>query len=137
MRTDFTREISEVYSLASGGDPEAFAWLLAWHGWAHDIDDFIDEPGHAKAEIVDLCARGVVLTSCGFYRRHAEAIGPIIAIVAEQYRSSLTALAPMNDALRISGNQVVLIVAYIKGGAPLLRQVSDRLWPIVRQSQFA
>lgn len=136
MNPDSTRALHEAYSIASGGDPEAFAWLLAFHGWAHAIDDFVDEPGHYAAEVVDLCAAGVVITSCGFYRQHAEALGPIIAVVAEQYRSSLTATGPLKDALRISGNQVVLAVAYIKGGAALLRAVSDRLWPIVQATQL-
>lgn len=136
MKPDFTRELDTVYSLASGGDQETFAWLLAFHAWAHAIDDFVDEPGHYAAEVVDLCARGVVLTSCNFYRQHAEALGPILAIVAEQYRSSLSATDRLADALRVAGNQVVLTVAYIQGGAPLLRTVSDRLWPIVQATQL-
>lgn len=137
MKADATRALSEVYSLASGGDPEVFAWLLAFHGWAHAIDDFVDEPGHYAAEVVDLCARGVVLTSCAFYRQHAETLGPILAIVAEQYHASLAAEGALSHALRIAGNQVVLAVAYIRGGASLLRLVSERLWPIVQATQLS
>lgn len=136
MKPDATRDLVEVYCLASAGNQEAFAWLLAFHGWAHAIDDFVDESGHYAAEVVDLCARAVVLTSCGFYRQHAEALGPVLAVVAEQYRSSLSATDRLADALRVAGNQVVLTVAYIQGGAPLLRTVSDRLWPIVRATQL-
>lgn len=130
------RPLLEVYALASGGDAEAYAWLLAWHGWCHRIDDFVDEPGHYAPEVVELCAAGVVLTSVPFYRRHAEALGPVIAIVAEQYQTSLGAAGRLADALRVAGNQVVLTVAYLRGGAPLLREVSKRLWPIVQETQL-
>lgn len=135
--SDATRQILEVYAVASGGDQEAYAWLLAWHGWCHRIDDFVDEPGHYAAEVVDLCAAGVVLTSCGFYRRHAEALGPLIAIVAEQYHASLGAgTSRLGDVLRVAGNQVVLAVAYLRGGASLVRAVSEKLWPIVERTQL-
>lgn len=135
-----TRErhpLLEVYAIASGGDMDAYAWLLVFHGWAHRIDDFVDEPDHFAPEAVDLCAMGVVLTSSRFYQRHVEALAPLLGIVAEQYHASLAAKGPLADALRIAGNQVVLMVAYLKGGAALVRNVSQRLWPIVEQTQFA
>lgn len=134
---DATRQLLEVYALASGGDQDAYTWLLMWHGWCHRIDDHIDEPGHTASEVVDLCADGVLLCSSGFYRRHAEALGPALATVAEQYLASNRALGTvLADALRIAGNQVVLLVAYLTGGRPLLRAVSDRLWPIVQATQL-
>lgn len=126
----------KVYALAAGRDPEALAWLLAFHGWAHRIDDFVDGGSAFASDVVDLCAAGVVLTSSRFYQRHAEALGPIIAIVAEQYHASLTLTGSMEDALRIAGNQVVLAVAYLQGGAELLRTVSNLLWPIVQKTQL-
>lgn len=133
---DASRQIMSLYALASAGDPEAYAWLMAWHGWCHRIDDHIDEPGHDPSEVVDLCADGCVLFSSAWYGRHARALGPLVAIVAEQYRSSLGASGVLGDALRIAGNQVVLAVAYLQGGRPLLRVVSDQLWPLVRATQL-
>jgi len=130
------REGSEIYALASAGDPEAFAWLMAFHGWAHRVDDFIDEEDHARLELIDLCADAVVLCSCGFYARHANVLGPILASVAEQYRMSATVSGTLADVLRVAGNQVVLAVAYLRGGRPLLRAVSERLWKFVKETQL-
>lgn len=133
---DAQHRLSTVYAQASAGDPEAYAWLLAFHGWAHAIDDFIDQPGHESAEVVDLCSQGVVLCSSGFYRRHAEALGPVLAIVASQYHASLSAKGRLCDVLRLAGNQVVLTVAYLRGGSQLLARVSEALWPIVAATQL-
>jgi hypothetical protein len=121
--------------MASAGQPDVFAWLWAFHGWCHAIDDFIDEPRH-RHEAIDLCSAGVVLCSCPFYRRHAEVLGPVIGMVAEEYRASLSAAGVLADVLRVAGNHVVLVVAYITGGQALVRQVSDALWPIVHRTQF-
>lgn len=125
-----------VYALASGGREDAYLWLLSWHGWCHGIDDHIDEEGRPRTEVIDLCADGVVLFSAAFYRQHGDALAPLIATVAEKYRASLEAPRILADALRISGNDVVLAVAYITGGRPLVRQVSDALWPIVVSTQL-
>lgn len=129
-------QLLRVYALASGGRQEAYLWLLAWHGWCHGIDDHVDEPDRPRSNVIDLCADGVVLCSSGFYRQHADALAPLISAVAEKYRASLSAPQILADALRIAGNDVVLAIAYITGGRPLVRQVSDALWPIVQATQL-
>lgn len=126
----------QVYALASGNDPEAYAWLMAFHGWAHAIDDFVDEPGAYSAQVVDLCGAAIPLFSCGFYRRHAEALGPALAVVAAKYRASLDASRPLVDVLRLAGNDVVLTVAYLRGGQDLVANVGRLLWPIVAETQL-
>jgi hypothetical protein len=134
--SDTRDQLLRVYAAASGGNPEAYAWLLAFHGWIHRIDDFVDEPNHYAAEVVDLCADGVVILSSPFYRRHAEALGPLLCVVAEEYRASLTATGVLAHVLRVAGNHVVLGVAYLTGGRALVRQVSEALWPIVHNTQL-
>ncbi len=130
------RQLLEVYALASDGDRDAYRWLLGFHGWCHRIDDHVDED-HARPEVVDLCADGVVLCASPFFAQYSEALAPAVASVAEQYRASLEVKEPkLVDALRIAGNQVVLLVAYLRGGRPLQRQVSKRLWPIVAATQL-
>lgn len=130
--------VLHVYALASAGDQEAYAWLVAWHLWIHAIDDHVDESHRARAEVVDLCAQGVVLCSSGFYGRHAGALGPAIAVIAQKYRASLDEQGGgLRDALRIAGNDMTLLVAYLRGGAALVRQVSDALWPIVERDQLS
>lgn len=129
-------QLLRVYALASGGQQDAYLWLMAWHGWVHGIDDHVDETDRPRTEVIDLCADGVVLFSAAFYRQHGDALAPMIAAVAEKYRASLTASKVLADCLRIAGNDVVLAVAYITGGRPLVRQVSEALWPIVQATQL-
>lgn len=130
------RQLLATYALASGGQAQAYVWLLAWHGWCHAIDDHVDE-NRPQAEIVEICAAGAVLFSSSFYRLHAEALGPLVAVIAEEYRASLTTgHSRLRDALRVAGNHMVLAVAYICGGGALIHQVSQQLWPIVVATQF-
>lgn len=129
-------QLMAVYAIASGGREDAYLWLLSWHGWCHAIDDQVDEPDRPRSDVIDLCGDAVVLFSSAFYRAHAEALAPMIAAVAEKYRTSLTAWPQLADALRIAGNDVILGVAYITGGRPAVRRVSEALWPIVEATQL-
>lgn len=125
-----------IYAIASGGNQEAYSWLIAWHSWVHRIDDFIDEEGHFATEVVDLCADAFVLMGTEFYRRHYEAISPVVAMVASQYKHSLQSTGKLHDCLRIAGNQMVLLVAYLCGGRHLQDEVAKALWPIVEETQL-
>lgn len=127
--------ILRVYAIASNENPEAYQWLCAWHGWCHAIDDHVDE-GRSPREVVSLCARGAVIFSAPFYRRHAEALGPLVGIIAAQYEKSLEVSGVLADALRIAGNQMVLAVAYLTGGTDGVRRTSDALWPVVEATQL-
>jgi hypothetical protein len=133
---DLSAKIQTAYALASSGQPEAFLFLMAWHGWCHAIDDHVDERRDAR-EAVDLCADAAVLFSSVFYHRHTAQLAPVVALVAAKYRSSLkTKSGRLQDALRIAGNDMVLAVAYLTGGEPCIRRVSEVLWPIVEESQL-
>lgn len=134
--SDTTSQLLAVYATASAGDPEAYVWLVAFHGWSHRIDDHIDEQNQHAAGVVDLCRDAVVLCCSGFFRRHAATLGPLLAVVAEKYHASLSATGRLADVLRLAGNDVVLAVAYIRGGTELVRQVSEALWPIVHRTQL-
>lgn len=128
--------LREVYAMAASGLPEAESWLLAFHQWAHDCDDFVDCIERERGEAVDLMARLVPLMTCSFAQRHASVLGPVVAIVAAQYRSSLELSGVMCDVTRLAGNQVVLLVAYLTGGPCNVRRVSRALWPIVQETQI-
>lgn len=127
--------VLESYAIASNGNAEAYQWLCAWHGWCHAIDDHVDE-GRPARDVIELCARGAVIFSAPFYRRHAEALGPLVGIIAAQYEKSLEVNGVLADALRIAGNQMVLAVAYLTGGTESVRRTSDALWPVVEATQL-
>lgn len=128
-------KILEVYSIASTGNAEAYQWLCAWHGWCHAIDDHVDE-ARSPRDVIGLCAQGAVIFSAPFYRRHAEALGPLVGVIAAQYEKSLEVRGVLADALRIAGNQMVLMVAYLTGGTESVRRTSDALWPVVEATQL-
>lgn len=134
--SDFASRLVKVYRLAANGRPDAEAFLFAWHGWIHEIDDFVDEEGRRKEEVVDLCVHGSVLCSSEFWVRHCSVLAPVLGVIAEKWRSSLKAPGPLVDVLRLAGNDMVLLVAYITGGPALVRAVSERLWPLVAESQI-
>jgi len=127
------RELLKTYATASGGDVEAYAWLLAWHGWCHELDDDLN--------VVDRGAEAAVLFAAPFWRRHSEALGPMVGVIAAKYRSSVLAERDgrqrLSDALRIAGNDMVLAVAYLRGGTDLARRVAESLWPIVERDQLS
>lgn len=135
MSSDHTNAILGTYLAASSGNESAYAFLLAWHGWCHAIDDHVDNAGK-PAEVVDLCADAAVLFSSRFYQTHAGSLAPVVSLVASKYRTSLTASGSLADALRIAGNDMVIAVAYLTGGEPAVRRVSALLWPIVHESQL-
>jgi hypothetical protein len=132
---DRAAQCQRIYATASCGQPEAFLFLMAWHGWCHAIDDHVDE-GRDRVEVVDLCADAAVLFSCTFYQRHALALAPVVSVVAAKYRTSLTASPCLRDALRIAGNDMVLAVAYLTGGEPAVRRTSAILWGFVEATQL-
>lgn len=125
-----------IYEVAASGDPDAFQWLLAWHGWCHNIDDHVDlERG--PVGVVSIAAQACVLFSAPFYQRNAGALAPLVAVVAAQYKASLTEPDDrLRDVLRLAGNQVVLAVAYLTGGLPAVERTNRVLWEWVLVSQL-
>lgn len=133
--------LDEIFRDAAGGDRAAYQWLRAWHAWAHDIDDWIDEAPESPTdrhnrEMVDLCARLVLLCSASFYQRHVATLGPCIAVVAQEWRQSMEANGVLGEVLRVAGNRIVCTVALLTGGYPVMARVSEKLWPLVEACQL-
>lgn len=119
--------------MASRGHCDAFQFLQMWHEWCHKIDDLIDGmPG----SVIDVCADAAVLFTNPFFVEQAAILLPVVAVAAEKFRTSVEE-GPELDFLRFAGNDMVLTVAAICGGRSLVRQVSDRLWPVVIKTQIA
>lgn len=135
MHEDRAKRMQKALATAASAQPEAYLFLLAWHGWCHAIDDHVDNAGR-PAEVVDLCADAAVIFSCSFYSAHASQLAPIVSVVAAKYRTSLTATGILQDALRIAGNDMVLAVAYLTGGEPAVRRTAELLFPLVAETQL-
>jgi len=125
-----------IYEVAASGDHGAYQWLIAFHGWCHAIDDHVDEE-KGPVGVVDIAAQACVLFSASFYQRNAVALAPLVAVVAAQYKASLSEPnARLRDVLRLAGNQVVLAVAYLTGGLPAVDRTNRVLWEWVAVSQL-
>jgi hypothetical protein len=126
----------DLYRRAALNRDDAFAFLLAFHAHAHAVDDDIDEPGRHRVNEVDRCMEAVVLANCDFWRAHHEALIVVNALIASTYSTSVTTPGPLTDALRLSGNLMVLAVAFLCGGWVHMQAIAAELWPIVSQDQL-
>lgn len=135
------RRIFRLYLEAAGAQPDAFWFLAAFHGWAHLIDDLVDEPNRDPLQVVDVAMKANVLFSSAFYRAHTPALSVATALVADAYRASVRAerlggsAARLADTIRLAGNQMVLAVAMIVGGWEHMQAISERLWPLAWENQ--
>lgn len=120
---------------------EAYAFLMAFHAWAHLIDDLVDEPDRDRLQVVDVGMKANVLFSSPFYQAHAHALFVTTALIADAYRASVLAersggdRAKFGDVMRLAGNQMILAVAMILGGWEHMQRISDQLWPMAWESQ--
>lgn len=127
------QRLSAVYDLAAAGDVDAYQFLVGWHEWVHAIDDHVDQDT-ASPDVVGLCVQAAALFGNPFWLAYAPQLSPLVAVIAEKYRQSVIHPAPL-DALRFAGNDMVLMVASIRGGPSLVKLVSAKLWPIVLETQ--
>ena len=136
------QQLLSIYREASLGDVDAFAFILAFHGWAHLIDDLVDEPQRDRLEVVDVAMKANVLFSSPFYQAHAHVLSVVTCVIADSYGLSVRCereggdKAKLVDAFRLAGNQLVIAVAMLKGGWEHAQRVSAQLWPVVFQSQL-
>jgi hypothetical protein len=67
---------------------------------------------------------------------HAIFTGPTPVRWGLCLRSSPRSTGTLGEVLRVAGNDVVLAVAYLRGGTQLVNTVSERLWPLVVETQL-
>jgi hypothetical protein len=125
----------QLYRKAALNRDDAFVFLVAFHAHAHALDDDVDEPGRHRINAVDRCVEVAVLTNCDFWRANHLALAPIHAVVASLYHTSVIAPGPLTDTLRLSGNLMVLAVAFLCGGWVHMQAVAAELWPLVLRDQ--
>jgi hypothetical protein len=131
-----TPPLYDLYRKAACNRPDAFLFLLAFHDHAHAVDDDIDEPGRSRVNAVDRCVEVAVLASSEFWRANHQALAVVHALAASLYSTSVTAPGPLADTLRLSGNLMVLAVAFLCGGWVHMQAIAAELWPIVTRDQL-
>jgi hypothetical protein len=129
-------ELAGFYAEISRRDPEALRWLLAFHEYAHEVDDLEDGEATGVAPGLRVHQRARVLYSMPFYVRNSAELGAVVDCVTHMYadsnlwaRSEHERHRAMADVLRFAGNLVVLTVARLCGwGWEQQRLISPLLW---------
>lgn len=125
-----------LYRRAARERDDALMFLVSFHAHAHAVDDDIDEAGRPRVNTVDRCMELAWLTNCPFWRAHHEALSVVHALIASTYATSVTTPGPLADTLRLSGNLMVLAVAWLCGGWVHMQAIAAELWPIVIHDQL-
>lgn len=133
----------DLYKEAANGDPDALVFILAFHGFAHRIDDFVDgEAALGPEELIELLMLANSLYSTPFYLANAPRLSGVVAGIANTYLDSVAWEKDMvewkrkvADTIRLCGNDMVTAVAFITGGFTHMRKLSLRLREFAWHSQ--
>lgn len=117
---------------AANGNPEAAAFLVAWHRYCHLLDDIVD--GDVPPfQSLQLARWANDLYSSPFYRAHQLALQPLIQLITCTYEDSVEMergepwAKSVADVIRHTGSDMVRMVAWLTGGYEAMRDVSQPL----------
>ena len=127
-------ELQKLYAAATEGDPEAAQFVVRWHHYCHMVDDRVDDMESKAEDKVQTSVLANILYSEPFYQKHVRELHMVVILVSNAYMDSVNwAQAPDRwkqetaDVLRFSGNEMILAVAFIRGGWKRVRQISEGL----------
>jgi hypothetical protein len=129
-------ELTDFYAEIAKRNPDAWLWLMAWHEYAHGIDDVVDGTPKGVAPVIRGHWEARKLYSLPFYIRHQAVLDAVLDVVTHMYADSVEWETSdverhrrMADVLRFAGNCVVVAVARLCGwGWNEQRMVSLLLW---------
>lgn len=121
-------ELERIYQEAAAGDDSAFKFILAWGNYVHTIDDIVDgDMSPSNRNINRLMFSAAQLYSSDFYRLYSYCLYPLIALITADYSDSNEEGIPNAQFLASTGNNMIKMIAFIKGGYPLLEVISTKL----------
>lgn len=137
------KELFKIYAEATCGNQEAYTFLIAFHAYAHDIDDIVDGDIERNAEnLVTILMNANSLYSTPFYLANSHRLSGVIAQVSSTWLDSVAWenaeedwKQDVADVIRMCGNDVVTTVAGICGGFLHMRRISLRLRELAYWSQ--
>lgn len=137
------KEIVSIYNDACLGNQDALAFVIAFHGYCHQIDDLIDgDTAYNPENLLRVLMCANALYSTPFYLQNAWRLQPVIASITNTYADSVaweTSDEPWKqrvaDVIRQCGNDMILAVAWIVGGWANMRAISLKLREAAYHSQ--
>lgn len=119
-----------------GTDPDALLWVLAYSSYVHSIDDIIDGDNTDPMFILKTFELAAMLYSNNWYLKHIHFLYSLVIMASNTYMDSVIfeqdKTAPVwkkkvSDALRQTGNEVILQCIQIVGGIEARREASLKL----------
>jgi hypothetical protein len=117
-----------------GHRPDALAWICAYGIYCHAIDDIIDGDKTDSEHVLKTFELAAVIYMNDFCRQYAHILYPLVIMASNTYRDSVILekaeeewKRKVADALRQTGNEVVLAVIEIAGGVEARREASLEL----------
>jgi len=127
------RELINLYREACLENPDAMVFLLAFHCYAHAVDDLVDE-GCTPEKLLDCLAQANAMYGTLFWLANSARLGGVISQIANTWADSVAWEREdeewkrrVADVIRQCGNDMVTQVASIVGGWRHMRSISLRL----------
>lgn len=132
------KQMDEIYERllqeASGDNPEAFRFLIAWSNYCHAVDDIIDSDIRDSEGILNVFVMAQEIYGSNFYLSNFDRLFHSIRVVTSSYADSVsmarsTELWQREEAniIRSCGNDIILLVASITGGYGVMRKIAFQL----------
>jgi hypothetical protein len=136
-------ELLDIYKIAANRNTDALVFIMAFHGYAHRIDDVVDGEVHCgPEELIELLMLANALYSTPFYIENSARLSGVVGSIANTYldsvhweRDSTEWKRRVADVIRLCGNDMVCAVAFIVGGFRHMRDISLRLREFAWHSQ--
>lgn len=115
-------------------DVDALLWVLAYTTYVHAIDDIIDGDNTESEHILKTFELAAIIYSYPWYLQNRHTLYPLVIMASNTYMDSVK-LEKSNelwkqrvaDALRQTGNEVILACIQIVGGIEARREASLKL----------
>jgi hypothetical protein len=113
---------------------DALIWVLAYSTYVHGIDDIIDKDNTESEHILKTFELAAVIYSYPFYLQNLNILYPLVIMASNTYMDSVKLenqpevwKQRVSDALRQTGNEVILACIQIVGGVDIRREASMKL----------
>ena len=133
-------KIINIYRDAAGNNADALVFLVAFHAYAHMVDDLIDEE-FSPERLMECLAHANAMYSTPFWLANSARLSGVVDCIANTFADSVAWEGEhdwrgrVSDVIRQCGNDMVTQVASIVGGWRHQRAVSLRLREAAYQNQ--
>ena len=126
-------ELHAIYTDACGGNLNALVFLMAFHSYAHGVDDLIDE-SFTPEGLMNVLSQATLMYATPFWIENSARLAGVMMVIGNTYSDSVAWeksgeewKRKVADVIRLCGNDMAICVAQIVGGWQHGRRISERL----------